>query len=121
MADTDRHARGLAVMEKLFGSAPVPNEANAEMLGVTIEHLFGDIWTRPGLDHRDRELITVSVIAALGFERQLRVHVRGALNAGVTRDEIKELMLHVAHYAGWPSGFNGISVAREVFEEIDAA
>ena len=65
MTDDDRHARGIAVMEKLFGSAPTADETSAEMMAVTTEHLFGDIWCRPGLDHRDRELITVSVIAAL--------------------------------------------------------
>jgi 4-carboxymuconolactone decarboxylase len=121
MAEDARHARGVEVMEKLFGRVPEPDDVNAEAMQVTIDHLFGDIWTRPALGHRDRELITVAVITALGFERQLRVHLKGALRAGVGRDEIKEMMLHIAHYAGWPAAMTGLGVAREVFEEVDDA
>ena len=121
MAENDRRARGAEVMTKLFGGPPTPSATSADMMDVTIEHLFGDIWSRPGLGHRDRELVTIAVIAAMGFERQLRAHLKGALNAGVTRDEIKEVMLHIAHYAGWPAGFTGLTIADEVFEEADAA
>ena len=121
MAENSRRARGAEVMTKRFGGLPTLNETSADMMDVTIGHLFGDIWSRPGLGHRDRELVTIAVIAALGFERQLRAHLKGALNAGVTRDEIKEVMLHIAHYAGWPAGFTGLAIAHEVFEEADAA
>ncbi len=121
MAENDRRARGAEVMTKLFGGPPTPSATSADMMDVTIEHLFGDIWSRPGLGHRDRELVTIAVIAAMGFERQLRAHLKGALNAGVTRDEIKEVMLHIAHYAGWPAGMTGLTIAHEVFEEQDEA
>jgi len=121
MTENDRRARGTEIMTKLFGGPPTPSATSADMMDVTIEHLFGDIWSRPGLGHRDRELITISVIAALGFERQLRAHLKGALNAGVTRDEIKEVMIHIAHYAGWPAAMTGLTLAHEVFEEADAA
>ena len=80
-------------------------------------HLFGEIWSRPGLSLRERSLITVSVRTAFGKERQLKVHLKGALNQGHTPEALKEVMIHVTHYAGWPTGINGLKVLGEVLEE----
>jgi 4-carboxymuconolactone decarboxylase len=78
--------------------------------------LFGDIWERPELSKRDRSLITVAVLQALYRTEELRGHIGRALDNGVTRDEIAELITHVTFYAGWPTGVNAARVAKEVFE-----
>ncbi len=74
-----------------------------------VEFAFGDIYSRPGLSLRDRELMTVAMLAAMGArEPQLDVHLRGALNVGVTIEELREAMIHVAPYAGFPAAINGM-------------
>ncbi len=117
----DRRAAGLHILEQLFGGEPAASEVSAPMMALSTSHLFGEVWARPGLSLRDRELITVSVIAALGRERQLRLHLRGALNAGLTRDELVEAFMHLAYYAGYPAGFTALAIAKEEFDAVDAA
>jgi len=119
MSDSERARRGNEIRTKLFGTAPAPSENFKEIMQVSVEHLFGDIWTRPGLALRDRSLITVATLTALGREAQLRVHLRGALNIGISRQEIIEMMIHLAHYAGWPAAMTGTRIADEVFKELD--
>jgi 4-carboxymuconolactone decarboxylase len=116
MADDERRQRGLAVRRQLFGPDDSPALGDP-LIDVTVDHLFGDIWTRPGLALRDRSLITCAVLVALGKEAQLKVHLRGLLNQGVTHEAVEEMMIHLAHYSGWPTAVNGIRVAREVFAE----
>ena len=120
MSQSERAERGNEVRMRLFGAAPEPSENYKDIMEVTVEHLFGDIWTRAGLALRDRSLITITALTALNREAQLRVHLRGALNVGVTREEIKEMLIHMAHYAGWPAAMTGMRVADEVFKERDA-
>jgi 4-carboxymuconolactone decarboxylase len=121
MADTERAQRGNEIRKKLFNSPPARSETFSRLTEVTVEHLFGDIWTRPGLALRDRSLITCAALTALGKEPQLKVHLKGALNVGISREEILEMMVHLAHYSGWPTAVNGTRVAEEVFKEQDAA
>jgi 4-carboxymuconolactone decarboxylase len=116
----NRRESGLAILERLFGGEPTANEVSAEMMALSTAHLFGEVWPRPGLSLRDRELVTVSVIAALGRERQLRLHLRGALNAGLGRGELIEVFMHLAYYAGYPAGFTALAIAKEVFDAVDA-
>ena len=84
---------------------------------LTTDLLFGKIWERPGLSKRDRSLITVAALTALYRTEQLRSHVRRALDNGVTRDEISEIITHMAFYSGWPTAVNAAQVAKEVFAE----
>ena len=84
---------------------------------ITAKVVFGDIWERPELSKRDRSLITVAVLTALYRTDQLRVHLRRALDHGVTKEEIGELITHIAIYSGWPTAVNAALVAREVFAE----
>jgi 4-carboxymuconolactone decarboxylase len=121
MADNERAKRGNEIREKLFKTPPAPSETFARLSEITVEHLFGDIWSRPGLALRDRSLITCAVLTALGKEPQLKVHMKGALNIGISREEILEMMVHLAHYSGWPTAVNGTRVAEEVFKELDEA
>ncbi len=120
MSDSERARRGNEMRMKIFGVAPEPSENYKDIMQVTVEHLFGDIWTRPGLAMRDRSMITVAALIVLNREAQLRVHLRGALNVGISREEIKEMMIHLAHYGGWPVAMTGMRVADEVFKEADA-
>ena len=79
--------------------------------------LFGDVWERPELSKRDRSLITVANLVALYRTDQLRGHIGRALDNGVTKAEISEVILHTTMYAGWPVGANAVRIAKEVFEE----
>lgn len=79
--------------------------------------LFGDVWERPGLSKRDRSLITVAALTALYRTGELRGHIHTALDNGVTREEIGEVITHMAFYAGWPTAANAVSVAKGVFDE----
>ncbi len=117
------YARGVNIQAKLWGRATAtakPSALQKDLLDMTAEHLFGKVWARPALSLRDRSMITVATLTAMGRERQMRSHIRGALKLGISRKEIEELMIHLAHYAGWPAGFTGIAIAEEVFKDADA-
>ena len=120
MAKSERWEKGAAKMKELFGSEPRPGTMNEDFLQITVENLFGDIWNRPGLELRERSLITVAALTVLARERELKVHLRGALNAGISREKINEIMIHLAHYGGWPVGVNGLRIAKELFDEVDS-
>jgi 4-carboxymuconolactone decarboxylase len=83
----------------------------------TDDVLFGDVWKRPGLSPRDRSLITIACLIALYRTNELPFHLKKALENGVTRDEIAEVLTHLAFYAGWPPASTAVSIARKVFEE----
>jgi len=120
MAQSERYERGAARMKELFGAEPRPGTMHEDFLQITVENLFGDIWTRPGLELKERSMITVAALTVLARERELKVHIRGALNAGISREKINEMMIHLAHYGGWPVGVNGLRIAKEVFDELDS-
>jgi 4-carboxymuconolactone decarboxylase len=79
--------------------------------------LFGEVWERPGLSKRDRSLITVATLVALYRTNELPFHLKRALENGVTKDELVELITHLAFYAGWPSASTAVTIARQVFAE----
>ena len=100
---------GVKVVESLAGIAP-------DFARLLIEFPFGDIYSRPGLDLRSREIAVVAALTAMGNAApQLKVHIQGALNVGVTRAEIVETIMQMAVYAGFPAALNGLAAAREVF------
>jgi 4-carboxymuconolactone decarboxylase len=79
--------------------------------------LFGDVWKRPGLSPRDRSLITVATLVALYRTNELPFHLKKALENGVTKDELIELITHLAFYSGWPTANSAVAIARKVFAE----
>jgi 4-carboxymuconolactone decarboxylase len=87
-----------------------------KMIEVTEKVLFGDIWERPELSKRDRSLIVCAVLTATYRPEQLRGHLQRALDNGVTKTELSEMITHVAFYAGWPASMSAADIAREVFE-----
>ncbi len=88
---------------------------------VTTEWCWGDIWGRPGLDRKTRSLLNLAMLTALNRAPELKLHVRGALNNGVTRDEIKEALLHATVYCGIPAGLDAFKAASAVLADLDAA
>lgn len=80
--------------------------------------LFGDVWERPGLSPRDRSLITVASLIALYRTNELPFHLKKALQNGISRDELIEVITHLAFYAGWPTANTAVSIAQRVFEEV---
>lgn len=102
---------GDRVLESLDGIAP-------DFARYLIEFPFGDIYSRPGLDLKSREIAVVAALTALGHAApQLKVHIQAALNVGVTRTEVVETIMQMAVYAGFPAALNGLAVAKEVFAE----
>ena len=93
-----------------FDAVPLLGELTTGML-------YSDIWERPQLSKRDRSLITVATLVALYRPEQLRVHLARALDNGVTKDEISELITHLAFYSGWPTAMSAAGLAKTVFEE----
>lgn len=90
------------------------------LIELTETLLFPDIWERPGLSKRDRSLITVAVLVATYRPEQLKGHTERALANGVTREEISELITHLAFYAGWPSAMSAARIVKQVFDERKA-
>jgi 4-carboxymuconolactone decarboxylase len=102
-------------MEKAFGDfAP-------KLVELTDNLLFGDIWERPGLSKRDRSLVTVAALIAMNRTEQLRFHIPNALKNGVTRDEVIEVITHLAFYSGWPNAVNAVQLAKELLTKEDEA
>lgn len=91
------------------------------LVDLTDRVLFGDIWERPGLSKRDRSLVTMAVLMKEFRVDELRGHIRRALANGVTRDEIAELIVHLAFYGGWPVAANGVTQAKAVYDELDGS
>ena len=87
-----------------------------KLIDLTEKVVYGDVWERPELSKRDRSLITVAALVALYRPEQLRVHLGRALENGVTKDELSELITHLAFYSGWPTSMTAASIAKDVFE-----
>ena len=87
------------------------------LAGYTENVLFGEVWERPGLSKRDRSLITVATLIALYRTNELPHHLQRALDNGVSRDELIEVITHLAFYSGWPTAATAVTIARRVFEE----
>jgi len=96
----------------------VQQEIAPKLADLSANVLFGDVWERPGLSKRDRSLITVASLIALYRTDQLRGHIRRALDNGVTKEEISEVITHMAFYGGWPTAANAVQVAKQVFESM---
>ncbi|HEY7699277.1 MAG TPA: carboxymuconolactone decarboxylase family protein [Vicinamibacteria bacterium] len=122
MSNDPRDPTGVAMYERIFGKkAPSPEGLNG-IKELALNHLFAKIWTREGLSIRDRRLVTIALLAAQGRPDQLRDHIRGARlgEDALSEEEIRELMVHVAHYAGWAAGTNGQGIASAVFSELES-
>jgi 4-carboxymuconolactone decarboxylase len=116
---TDARQLGVETMTKLLGGMPPAGAIQPDFMDITLEHLFGTIWQRPGLSHPERSLFTVAIVAALGKEHETALHVMGALNQGVPREKLEELMIHLAYYAGWPAAVTGLRIVRDTAARVE--
>ena len=124
---SDKFEKGLALRKQVLGAEYVEKSmAGADsfsmpMQELSTEYCWGHVWTRPGLALRDRSLINIAMISALNRPHELKLHVKAALNNGLSREEIREVILQVAVYCGVPAGIDSTRIAREAFAEVDAA
>jgi len=125
MDDRERYDKGLTVRRAVLGDAHVERSLdrrgsfNDEFQDLITRYCWGEIWTRPGLPRHTRSLLTVALMVALNRPDEFRLHVRAAFNNGVTRDEIKEVLLHCAIYAGVPAANSAFHMAEEVFAQME--
>ena len=123
----DRYERGWEKLKEIDGEAGERvidslRDIAPDFARYLIEFPFGDIYSRPALDLKSREIAVVAALTALGNAApQLRVHIHGALNVGCTRQEVVETIMQMAVYAGFPAALNGLFAAKEVFQERDSA
>ena len=127
MDERDRYARGMEVRRAVLGDAHVDraeskcNAFNEEFQALITRHAWGEIWTRPGLPRHTRSLLTIGLMVALNRSDEFKLHVRAAFNNGVTRDEIKEVLMQCAIYAGIPAANSAFHMAEEVFAQMDSS
>ena len=117
--------KGLEIRKSVLGKEFVENsirnadDFNMPMQELATEYCWGYVWGRPGLDKRTRSFLNLGMIAALNRPHELKIHVKGALRNGLTRQEIMEVFLQVAIYCGVPAGVDSFRIAREAFSEFD--
>ncbi|MGH9062596.1 MAG: 4-carboxymuconolactone decarboxylase [Acidimicrobiales bacterium] len=120
-SDRERHAAGTAVRREVLGRehvdrAAAPTPFTADFQDLITRYAWGEIWSRPGLDRRTRSCVTLGVLAALGCTEELDLHVRAALRNGLSPDEIREVLLHTAVYAGVPRANTAFAVAGRALD-----
>ncbi len=123
--NTELYEKGLKIRREVVGGAYVDaalknnaDDFSRPMQELVTQYCWGDVWSRPGIDRRTRSLLNLAMIAALNRPEELAAHVRGAINNGVTKDEIRETFLQVSVYCGMPAGLGSFKVARQVFKEM---
>jgi 4-carboxymuconolactone decarboxylase len=125
MDERERHDNGMLVRRAVLGDAHVDRAQanltplNSEFQDLITRYAWGEIWTRPGLPRHTRSLITIAMMIALNREEELKLHLRAAANNGVSRDEIKEVLLQAAIYCGVPAANSAFHMAQEVFRQMD--
>lgn len=125
MDERERYAKGIEVRRAVLGDKHVNrslenrNAFNEEFQDLITRYAWGEAWTRPGLPRHTRSLLTLAMLVALNRGEEFRLHTRAAINNGVTRDQIKEVLLHAAIYCGVPAANSAFRAAEEVFVEMD--
>lgn len=121
----ERYEKGIEMRKEVLGAAHVEKslnnatDFNMDIQKLVTEYCWGEVWTRPGLPKESRSMINLAMLAALNRPHELKLHVRGALNNGLTKDEIKEVLLQTAIYCGVPAAIDSFRVAQEAFDELE--
>jgi 4-carboxymuconolactone decarboxylase len=121
----DRFNDGMAVRRSVLGDAHVDRAESSktpfdeDFQRYITENAWGSVWTRPGLDKPTRSLLTLALLAAQGHWGEFAMHIRATRNTGATSEEIKEMLLHVAVYAGVPAANHGFAIAKEAYKEME--
>src|SRR5580698_7731777 len=127
MTEDERYEAGMSVRRAVLGDAHVARslenrtDLTTEFQNLITRYAWGDIWTRPGLPRHTRSLLTISMLVALNRGDELAMHLRAAKNNGVTRDEIKEVLMQTAIYCGVPAANSAFHLAQRIFDEMDKA
>jgi 4-carboxymuconolactone decarboxylase len=119
---SDRYQRGLKKVKEVYGDVWNENfldDISPEMNDYTVEFLFGDVYNTEKLDARSREISIISILISLRANIPLSIHMHGALNVGLTRKELVEVIVQSSIYAGYPAAVNAVEIARKVFRERD--
>jgi 4-carboxymuconolactone decarboxylase len=125
MDERDRYGKGMEVRRAVLGDVYVDRSVahrtpfNEEFQDLITRYAWGEVWTRPGLPRHTRSLLTLAMMVALNRGEEFRLHLRAAANNGVTRDEVKEMLLQTAIYCGVPAANSAFHMAAEVFAEVD--
>lgn len=121
----DTYKNGLALRRQVLGDEYVSRSLNqaddftAPLQDYLTEHAWGAVWTRDGLSLKSRSMLNLALLTALNRPAELRLHLRGAINNGVTKEEIREIFLHCGVYCGAPAALDSFKIAKEVFAEIE--
>ncbi|MCO5073137.1 MAG: carboxymuconolactone decarboxylase family protein [Rhizobiaceae bacterium] len=121
---SERFERGLTTRREVLGAAYVDSslekadDFNWAMQELTTEWCWDGTWNRPGLDRRSRSILNLGMIAALNRPHELKLHIRGAINNGLTKDELKEIFLQIGTYCGVPAALDSFRIAKDVFKEM---
>lgn len=122
--DKETYEKGLAIRSEVLGKEHVERslqsatEFSRPMQDLVTEYCWGEVWGRPGLDRRSRSILNLGMLAALNRPHEMKLHIRGALNNGLTKEEIQEVLLQVAIYCGVPAAIDGFRSAKDVFTEL---
>jgi len=123
-SEDDLRAKGREVMARLWGEraargggGPPGAQIAPDFFDLVTQFCFGGFWSRPGLDVRSRSLVTVAQLAALGRSDELKAHLVGALNLGISREELIELLMHTSQYAGIPAAVSALNAAAEILKK----
>jgi len=122
MSEVGKHERGMGIRREVLGDDHVDraiagtNDVDRDFQNWITENVWGDLWARPELGRRDRSLVTIAILAAAGHH-ELELHLRAARNTGATREEIAEVLLHVAIYAGVPAANHAFKTLKTIYEE----
>jgi 4-carboxymuconolactone decarboxylase len=125
MDEKDRYHAGDRVRREVLGNAHVERsqaastEFDKEFQELITRYAWGEMWTRPGLPRATRSMLTVGLLVALGCTDELRLHLRGAINNGVTPEQIREVLMHCAVYCGVPAANTGFHIAKDVLKEFE--
>lgn len=125
-AETDRHRLGMETRRSVLGDAHVDraiansSEFDEPFQALITESAWGHVWSRPNFTKRERSIITIALLAALGQDEEVAMHVRATGNTGASREDVREALLHVAIYAGVPAANHAIKIAKRVYEQMDA-
>ena len=123
--DRQMFEKGLAIRRSVLGEEYVDNaiktadDFSRPLQELVTQYCWGEIWGRPGLDRKTRSLINLAMISALNRPHEVKMHIKGALNNGLTKGQIQEVFLQVAIYCGVPAAVDSFRLAREVFQELD--
>ncbi len=125
MSNKELLERGRKIRESVLGPAHASRTAkgrtefNADFQDFLMQYAWGTIWARTGIDKKTRHMITIAMLVAMGRMEELKLHIRATRNTGVTREEVKEIMMHAAVYAGVPLAFGSFQIAAQIFDEMD--